>query len=73
MGYADPDENREYIRQYTSAENVWRPYIFRADLPDPYIKAIRIQAQIDEATLSGVMSRYIKEGLAKDGRIKATT
>ena len=62
---------RQYLRDYQSSENLWRPLIFKVDLPDPYIKAIRIQSSIDEGTISSVIARYVKDGLAKDGRIKA--
>jgi len=72
MPYANPDEAKAFFRRYTSAENVWRPYIFRTDLPGQYIKALRIQSSIDESTLSGVISRYVKEGLSRDGRLKVS-
>jgi len=47
--------------------------VFKTDFPEPYIKALRIQASIDEATISSVIARYVKAGLASDGRIKSTT
>lgn len=71
MPFANADDKYSYNREYQSKERVWRPFIFKTDLPEAYIKALRIQSSIDEKTLSGVMSGYIKAGLLKDGRIKA--
>ena len=70
MPFANIDDKLNYNREYQSKERVWRPFIFKTDLPDAYIKALRIQASIDETTISGVISGYIKSGLQKDGRIK---
>ena len=70
------DARKDYIAHYNSAENMWRPIILKTDLADPYRRALHIQASIEdiqhpnEGTISRVISRYIKEGLAKDGRIK---
>tara|TARA_R110000824_G_scaffold224199_2_gene411903 strand:- start:645 stop:923 length:279 start_codon:yes stop_codon:yes gene_type:complete len=61
---------KDYIAHYNSAENMWRPIILKSDLPDPYRRALHIQASIDDSSVSLVISKYIKEGLAKDGRIK---
>ena len=72
MGYTDPEKQREFLAYYLSAENAWRPVIFKRDLSDQHIKALRVQSSIDETTLSGVISRYVKEGLSRDGRIKAS-
>tara|TARA_R100000501_G_C2522915_1_gene49327 strand:+ start:81 stop:260 length:180 start_codon:yes stop_codon:yes gene_type:complete len=58
---------------YQNSDNMWRPMVFKTDFPEPYIKALRIQASIDEATISSVIARYVKAGLASDGRIKSTT
>ena len=50
--------------------------MLQTDLPNNYIDAIKIQAAIqgvkgaDKGTISAVISRYIKEGLSHDGRIK---
>ena len=71
MPYANAEENTQYYRDYQSAENVWRPLLFKSDLDARYIKAIHIQAKIDEGTVSSVIAGYIKEGLLKDGRIKS--
>jgi len=71
MPFANVDDQLNYNREYQSKENCWRPFIFKTDLADTYIKAIRIQASIDETTISGVISGYIKSGLQKDGRIKS--
>ena len=70
MPFANIDDKLNYNREYQSKERVWRPFIFKTDLADAYIKALRIQASIDETTISGVISGYIKSGLQKDGRIK---
>ena len=70
------ESNKEYTAFYNSKENMWRPAILKTDLTDNYISAIRMQAVVQgiqnssEGTISRVISRYIKEGLAKDGRIK---
>jgi|TARA_R110000765_G_scaffold391803_1_gene484793 hypothetical protein len=70
------ESNKEYTAFYNSKENMWRPAILKTDLNDNYISAIRMQAVVqgiqhpNEGTISRVISRYIKEGLAKDGRIK---
>ena len=73
MPYADSEALRQYYCDYSSAENMWRPLIFKSDLSDPYIKALRIQSTIDEGTISSVIARYVKDGLLKDGRIKSGT
>ena len=73
MPYADADAHKQYYRDYSSSENMWRPLIFKSDLSDPYIKALRIQSTIDEGTISSVIARYVKDGLARDGRIKSST
>lgn len=70
------ENNKEYIAYYNSRDNMWRPGLLQTDLPNNYIDAIKIQAAIqgvkgsDNGTISAVISRYIKEGLAHDGRIK---
>lgn len=70
------DSQAEYLAFYNSKENMWRPALLKSDLPDNYISAIRLQAAVQGAqngggeTISSVISRYIKEGLARDGRIK---
>ena len=71
MPYANSEVNKQYYRDYSSSENMWRPLIFKSDLSDQYIKAIRIQSTIDEGTISSVIARYVKDGLTRDGRIKA--
>ncbi len=71
MPYANAEDNRQYYRDYQSAENVWRPIMFKSDLDNRYIKALHIQAKIDDGTVSSVIARYIKDGLSKDGRIKS--
>ncbi len=73
MAFKDHEQFKEYSRWYQSAANMWRPMIFKTDLSDPYIKALKIQSQIDETTVSAVVSRYVKDGLAKDGRLKNVT
>ena len=78
MGEKRWENIKEYNAFYNSRENMWRPALLKTDLPDSYISAIRIQAAIqgvksggsDNGTISAVISRYIKEGLSKDGRIK---
>ena len=74
------DSNKEYVAFYNSRENMWRPALLKTDLGDNYISAIKIQATIQgvksgagDGTISAVISRYIKEGLSKDGRIKEST
>mgnify|MGYP003628575731 FL=1 len=64
------DARKDYIAHYNSAENMWRPIILKTDLADPYRRALHIQASIEDISLSAVVSKYIKEGLARDGRIK---
>ena len=61
-----------YISFYNSKENMWRPAVLKTDLPDAYRRAIKVQATIegDDSTISSLIARYIKEGLARDGRIK---
>ena len=70
MSRVDKEANREYWKRYQSKENMWRPLIFKADLSDQHAKAIKIQAAVEGATVSQVIARYIKTGLAADGRTK---
>jgi len=72
MPYGDIDKQRAYLANYQSAENAWRPIVLKRDLSEPHIKALHVQAAIDDVTLSGVIARYMKEGLSKDGRIKVS-
>ena len=72
MTYTDPDKQRDFMAAYLSSENAWRPVVFKKDLSDQHIKAIRVQSSIDETTISHVIARYVKEGLSRDGRIKAS-
>jgi len=71
MPWAKVEDMHNYNREYQSKENVWRPFLFKKDLPDGYIQALHIQSKINQTTLSAVMSGYIKAGLQKDGRIKS--
>ncbi len=65
-----PDKGKEYWAGYQSKENMWRPLIFKADLSDQHVKAVKIQSAIEGTTMSQIIARYIKTGLAADGRIK---
>ena len=69
MPYADTDTQQEYSKAYQSKDNMWRPIIFKRDLTDQHIHALRVQASINQINISEQMARYVIAGLRQDKRI----